>query len=279
MCAWPAPTQDDLDLPDNHAPEVDDVALRFDGYAYSGSLDAAFQVAERVYLLLEQDRLRDATTPELRVALFARQRVERMAGESLLRKDVAPILMELRSRIEAASLVLHHELFESMWDGIQRNERLLSGVYARAAPEASVVAAAVDGLMSRATQAGPCWDVTMECALQGVSRIDLVVRSTTPETPAIPIELKTLWPNGQREGIGGIERDRAKLRGLGGYAVALAYAVHQGAARSRQTKIPLESCVAGAEEALGRLWWRSPVSHFEQRDIVGDHQLLVWKCE
>ncbi|MGE0322136.1 MAG: hypothetical protein AB7K71_11760 [Polyangiaceae bacterium] len=146
--------------------------------------------------------------------------------------------------------------------------------YARVAPEATVVATAVDGLTS---QSAPTWNVRMEATHNGVSRIDLVVAPSGSTGNAVAVEFKTLWSNGQRECVDRIREDLSKLRGVNGYAAVLAYAVYEGAEASRSTDQPLNECVLEAEKSIGRAWWRSNLASFDQRSVRGEHQLVVWR--
>lgn len=270
MCPWPAPTDEDLD---ESRASLDELAQRFDGDRYWGNRETLNKVEERVRWLQRERRLAEAQTPELRSALFLLQGRCQIAGEQLTSIPARHILTELKLRTASPSSG-DVAIFDAMWDGIQRNERLLAMTYARVAPEATVVATAVDGLTS---QSAPTWNVRMEATHNGVSRIDLVVAPSGSTGNAVAVEFKTLWSNGQRECVDRIREDLSKLRGVNGYAAVLAYAVYEGAEASRSTDQPLNECVLEAEKSIGRAWWRSNLASFDQRSVRGEHQLVVWR--
>lgn len=164
--------------------------------------------------------------------------------------------------------------FEAMCAGVKANQALVGRLLPRVSPEAAVVAAATDGLLSSHRGDAVPYRVGLEGTVGGLGRIDLVIADDSA-TPLL-VEFKVFWPLGIKECAGGITNDRRKVAGRRGLVVVFAYAVREAPAECKQrcTEKNLDDAIASA--GLGEPPLKGDAMRIEDSEVIADCRLLAW---
>lgn len=134
-----------------------------------------------------------------------------------------------------------------------RSKDLLPAVIARVAPEYLVVSCALHGLLVEISEDG--WNTHLEHPIEGqpAKKCDVVLVERAGAR-RYHFEFKPLWPGGVAECVGGLRKDKIKLKGArGAYIVAFAYSlVDTPSEHSRfKREHALDELVRVASDTLG----------------------------